>query len=92
MSQRVTDQCRQACALQQVLIQAEQLDVAEWPWRMFGFSGRQPARDHGEQPVAGGQEVGELVTFGFRKRWPYRHRGITPGPARSRPSRRTSRR
>jgi hypothetical protein len=40
MSQRVTGRYRQACALQQVLVQAERLDVAQRPRRMSGLGGR----------------------------------------------------
>jgi hypothetical protein len=82
MSQRVTGRRRQACVLQQVLVQAEHLDVAERPLPMLGLGGREPARDHGEQPVAGGQEVGKPVVFGFRERPPI----VTAASYRAKPA------
>ena len=71
----------QSCSLQQVLVQAERLGAVQRPWRVLGLGGREPARDHRKQAVAGGQEMGELVAFGLSQRRTQRHLGITSGTA-----------
>jgi hypothetical protein len=60
MRQRITGRRRQPCPRHQVLVQVEHLGVVQRPRRMLDFGGREPARDHREQAVAGRQEVGEL--------------------------------
>lgn len=86
MRERITGRRRQSGTSHQILVQPEHVGSVQRPWRVFGLGGRELGRDHSEQAVARGQEVGELVTFGISQRGTYPHLGITPGSARRVPA------
>ena len=69
MNQRVAGGGRQPGPLYQILVEMTQLGVVQRPVRVFGFGGGEPAGDDREQPEAGGQEMGPLVTFRLVQ-WP----------------------